>query len=46
MPTKDILNALHDLVHKCLHFALIPVMAVLDGIIALLERFRTELAKF
>lgn len=42
---KDVLNALHDLVHKLAHFCLIPVMAVLDGAIALLERFRTELAK-
>lgn len=42
---KDLLNALHDLVHKVVHFCLIPVMAVLDGALALLQRFKDELGK-
>lgn len=45
MVIKDLLNAMHDVVHKAVHIALIPVVAVLEGAIALLTRFLTELQK-
>lgn len=42
---KNVFNVLHALVYKIAHFCLIPIMAVLDGAIALLQRFRDELGK-
>lgn len=39
---KDVLNALHDLLHKLAHIVLIPVVAALEGAIAVLTRLLNE----
>lgn len=42
---KKLLNAVHDVVHKIVHVLLIPVVAVLKGIVALLSHLLTEVEK-
>jgi len=42
---KELLTAVHDVAHKLLHVILIPVVAVLEGAVALLTRFLTEISK-
>ena len=39
---KYLLNAFHDVVRKLFHIVLIPVVAGLEGLIALLTRLLTE----
>ncbi len=45
MATKQILNAVHIVVRGFFHVILIPVLAVLKGINALLTHLITEISK-
>lgn len=42
---KALLNAIHDVMHNLAHIILIPVVAILEGAIALLNRFLAEVSK-
>ncbi len=42
---KALLNAFHDLVHKICHVLLIPVVAVLKSLTALLNHLLAEIEK-
>ncbi len=45
MPLKPFLNAFHDLVRWLGHVALIPVIAAMKGLDALIQHLVSELSK-
>lgn len=45
MPTKELLNAIHDVVRWVGHVILVPIVAVLKGITALTTHLTIELEK-
>lgn len=42
---KDLFNAAHDVAHALAHIAMVPVVAILEGVAAVLSRLLEEAKK-